>query len=462
LGGAEDDSVLSLSPNAQLALSSPDYPVTAGDVYTLAYLAGSQAVEYTITVDTSYRIRVSNLAVINAAGKTYNELKARVEAVVTTNYPMSGVQFVLKTPAVFKVYIKGEVKTAGEVSAWALARLSSLAGYMTEYGSRRRITVTAANGVTRSYDLFKTLRQGDMAQNPYLRPDDVISFSRVERRIILEGAVRRPGAYELLAGENLKELIELYGDGFTPMAEPDRIGLTRFVNSRDRVGNRQYLTENAVEDNFPLEHYDVISVPDTAGERPVLFVEGAVGASEEGALTASNRLMVRFEPGEDYGALVRRHFSWFTAVSDTENAYIERGEERLPFDLNPLLYDAASETPYRIEPNDRLIIPFRQYFVTVAGAVINPGRYPYIPDRNWEYYVALAGGFRKEQNTTGSLTIQDREGWEMTKTDIITPETVIVAETDSFLYYFNQFAPVITTVLSIVTTFLSLQALLSR
>jgi protein involved in polysaccharide export with SLBB domain len=558
LGGAEDDMVLNLAPNAQLALSSPDYPVTAGDVYTLAYLAGSQAVEYAITVDTTYRIRVSNLAVINATGKTYNELKTQVEAVVTTNYPMSGVQFVLKTPAVFKVYIKGEVKTAGEVSAWALARLSSLTGYMTAYGSRRQISVTASNGVTRTYDLFKALRHGNMTQNPCLRPNDVVTFNRAERRvtlsgaverpgtyqllegenltdlvdsygggftpiadktrmvllryisgesisgeriilkeqdyldnislfdldtitvpdiielrpamtvnreerrITLEGAVRRPGTYNLLPEENLKELIEVYGDGVTPLAEPDRIGLTRFVNSRDRVGNRMYLAEGAVENNFPLENYDVVEVPDKASRRPVLFVEGAVGTSEEGALTASNRLLVRFEPGEDYGAVVRRHFDWFTAVSDTQNAYILRGGERLPFDLDPLLYGTLSESPYAIEPNDNLIIPFRQYFVTVSGAVINPGRYPYIPDRKWEYYIALAGGFREEQNSAQVLTIQDKDGQEMGKTDAITPETIIVAETNSFLYYFNQFAPVVTTVLSLIMTFLSLQAFLTR
>jgi hypothetical protein len=257
--------------------------------------------------------------------------------------------------------------------------------------------------------------------------------------------------------ENLKELIEVYGDGFTPLAEPDRIGLIRVVNSRDRVGNRIYLTADAVEKDFPLENYDVIEVPDKASGRPVVFVEGAVGASADATLTASNRLMIRFEPGEDYGALVRRNFGWFTAVSDTQNAYILRGGERLPFDLNPLLYDATSESPYKIEPNDNLIIPFRQYFVTVAGAVINPGRYPYIPDRNWEYYIALAGGFKKEQNAARKLTIQDKDGRAMTKKDPIAPETIISAETNNFLFYFNQLAPVVTTVLSLVMTFLSLR-----
>jgi protein involved in polysaccharide export with SLBB domain len=558
LGGAEDDLTLTLTPNAQLALSSPDYPVTAGDVYTLAYLAGSQAVDYTITVDTSYRIRVSNLAVINAAGKTYNELKAQVESVVTTNYPMSGVQFVLKTPAVFKVYIRGEVRTAGEVSAWALARLSSLLGHITPYGSRRRVSVTSLNGVERTYDLFKALRMGDMRENPYLRPNDVITFNRAERRVAISGAVerpgtyqllpeenlkelidmygggftavadrtrmalfrynsgdsisgdrtilkeqdyldditlfdldsitvpditdlrpavtvnreerritiagevRRPGTYNLLPEENLKELIEVYGDGFTPLAEPGRIELTRYVNSQDWVGNKIYLTQAAVERNFHLENYDSIDIPNKASGRPVIFVEGAIGASAEGELTASNRVMVRFEPGENYGSLVRRNINWFTAVSDTANAYILRGGRRLLLNLNPLLYDATTQSPYRLEQNDTLVIPFRQYFVTVSGAVINPGRYPYIPDRDWDYYIALAGGFRREQNSFQKITIRDRDGQRMTKDDPISPETIITADTNSFLFHFNQVASPILTALSLILTFISLQTVISR
>jgi protein involved in polysaccharide export with SLBB domain len=556
--GAEDDPGLGLMPSAQLALSTPDYPVTAGDVYTLAYLAGSQGVDYTITVDTGYRIRVSNLAVINAAGKTYNELKAQVESVVTTNYPMSGVQFVLKTPAVFKVQVKGEVKTAGEVSAWALARLSSLSGHATSYGSLRDVSVTSSNGVTKTYDLFKAGRMGDMAQNPYLRPNDVVSFNRVERRVMVSGAVERPGTYQLLEGENLRELvdgygngftavadktrmalvrynsgesisgdriilkekdylgdfvlydldsisvppitalrpaltlnreerritlegavrrpgtyelmpeetlkdlIEVYGDGFTPLADIARIELTRFVNGQDKVGNKIYLTEEAVEGNYSLENYDVITIPARESGRPVLFVEGAVVVSDEGDLTASNRLTVRFEPGENYGPLVRRNMGWFSAVSDTRNAYILRGDERIPIDLNFLLYNAESRSPYNLEPNDTLIVPFRQYFVTVSGAVINPGRYPYIPDRNWEYYVALAGGFKKDQNTFKKVTIRGASGQKMSKSSNIIPETMINAETNSFLYHFNQVAPIITTTLSIVTTFISIQMLMSR
>lgn len=95
------------------------------------------------------------------------------------------------------------------------------------------------------------------------------------------------------------------------------------------------------------------------------------------------------------------------------------------------------------------MIPFKQYFVTVSGAVKNPGRFSYIPERSWEYYIALAGGFDKTKNKFDALKIIDMNGNKIHKNDSILPETVIEAETNAPLYFFNQYSPVISTSLGI-------------
>jgi protein involved in polysaccharide export with SLBB domain len=123
-----------------------------------------------------------------------------------------------------------------------------------------------------------------------------------------------------------------------------------------------------------------------------------------------------------------------------------------------MLYDSSYRSQYFVERNDTLVIPFRQYVVTVAGAVAVPGRYPYIPDREWDYYVALAGGFIRERNSREAVTIKDISGKELKKSDAVTPETTITAKTNAGLYYFNQYAPVFTTVLGLVSTLLSVLA----
>jgi protein involved in polysaccharide export with SLBB domain len=440
-------------------------------VYTLIYAAGTNSVTYVIPVDNTYKIRVANLGIIDVAGKTYIQMKTQVESIVSNNYPLSGVQMVLTRPAVFKVYINGEVNNAAEMNVWGLSRLSSvLSGNLTNFSSYREVSIRSVNGQTGVFDIYEASRRGDLSQDPYLRPGDVVTISRANRSVTINGAVERPGAYQLLEGENLKELIEKYGSGFTVRADKSRIEMIRITESVSLSGDKIFLAEADVEGNYVLRNNDVITVPERTSLQPVIFVEGAVNAINSSASpsspvsaspTVSTRLVVPFNKGENYASLIRRNQSWFSAVSDTRNAYIIRGAEHMSINLNPMLYDSSYRSEITIEENDTLIIPFRQYFVTVAGAVMVPGRYPYIPDREWDYYIALAGGFRPGQNAFESISITDITGKKMKKSDVIVPETIITARTNDFLYYFNQYSPVVITTLSIITTYLALRPTLN-
>lgn len=96
--------------NAKMALSNPDYPVTAGDIYTLSFVAGKTPVSYPITVDTTYSLKIANLGVIkNCDGLTYKALKRQVESLVSKNYPMGAAQFIYQPRCVFcKSYGTGQ------------------------------------------------------------------------------------------------------------------------------------------------------------------------------------------------------------------------------------------------------------------------------------------------------------------------------------------------------------------
>lgn len=444
--------------DVQSAMSNPEYRVTAGDVYTLAYAAGSSSVKYPILVDSTYKIRVSNLGVVDASGKTFLELKKQVEDIVTKNYPMSGVQFVLTTPSTFKVIVKGEVEQTQEVKAWALTRLSEVVlDFVTYRSSLYNICVTSSNGKIKTYDLFKALREGDMNENPYVRPGDVISIKKAERIVNVKGAIQRKGDYQLKTGENIKSLLNYYGNGLELYADVTRIEVTRYADKDYRVGQKIYV-DLEKEKDFDLLDGDEVFIPSYKELKPVIFLEGAIGSDEGVALEASTQMRVQFEPGTNYTILIRKYASYFTAVSDIENSYIIRNDQIIPIDVNKILYDSTYKTDLMVEPYDTLRIPFKQYFVSVAGSVVAPGRYPYIPDRTWDYYIGLAGGFNKEKNKNNAIKIVDINGNELSKSDIITPETTITAATNSGLYYFNQYAQAITTVLSIVSVTLSIMA----
>jgi protein involved in polysaccharide export with SLBB domain len=444
--------------SVQIAISSSYYPITPGDVYTLSFIAGSVPVNYTIVIDRTYKVRVANLGIIDATEKSYIELKNQVEALVAKNYPMSAVQFVLTQTAQFTVFVTGEVKRSREAQAWALSRLSQFWDeHRTEYSSMRNVVIRSSSGIEKRYDLYRAWRYGDLSQDPYVRPGDTIIFEKYERQVTIEGEVKRPEKYQLVKGEGLKDLIEVYGNGITPIADLSRVELTRYVDAQYVSGEKIYLTEKDVQENYRLQDYDAVRVPQIVELKPVVFIEGAIGTGEVStALEATNRISIQFDTGENYASLVRKYRNAFSMVSDTSNAYIIRQDQKIPINLNPMLYDASYKSEYFVEANDKLVIPFRQYFVTVSGAVLKPDRYPYIPDRDWSYYIELAGGFDPQKNRGERVTIFDISEKKMNKTDPIGPESIIRAENNSFLYYFNQYSPFITTTLFVVTTFLSI------
>lgn len=471
-GSDSADKEMNFIPDAQVAMSRADYPVTAGDIYTLAFSVGTNPVTYSIPLDSSYKLRIANLGVINAKGLTFLELKDQVIKIVQKNYPMGGVQFVLTAPAVFTVEITGEVLKTAEKKVWALVRLSSfIDDNYTYYSSLRKITVQSDDGSSKVYDLFKASRYGDLTQDPFLRPGDRIVVTKMERKVFVDGAVKRPGVYELLDGENLKSLIDLYGDGFTPFSDLSRIELSRFVNDKDSYGEKIYLNKEDYEKDFNLVCYDSVTVSSLIDLSPHVFVEGAVqelpddSALKAGssvvastAVNASKRLSFSFSEGEDYAFFIRKNKDILTEVSDLENVYIIRDGEKIALNLLPVLYDASYYAKIEMKNNDTLLIPFKQFFVSVSGAVYLPGRYPYIPDRTWDYYIGLAGGFIKEKNAGNAIVITDVNGKKHKKSEFIKPEMTIEAKSNSGLYYFNQYAPIVTTILSAVSTSIAVLA----
>ena len=369
-----------------------------------------------------------------------------------------------------KVLITGEVKSVVEENAWPLKRLSQIiADNLTPYSSTRNIIVRTVEGQENVYDLFAASRNGDLSQNPYVRSGETICVQRLDRKVTISGEVERPGTYELLPGENLKELIEKYGNGLTEYADLSRIQIERVLSENSLSGEMNYLKANSIDDEifnqYILQGYDKISIMSYSSLKPVLFIEGAViqDTSKTGTdLLSSTKVSLNFEYGTNYAFFIRNHRDLFTSVSDLQKAYIIRGEEEIPINLEDILYDASFYSELTIENGDTLIIPFRQFFVTVSGAVYNPGRYPYIPNRTYEYYVSLAGGFIKSQNTGEAVKIFDTNGKKISKNSFIPPETVIEAQSNSFTYYFNQIGGVVSTILSIVLSSISIMIAIGK
>lgn len=359
----------------------------------------------------------------------------------------------------FEVYVSGEVKRSQWVSLSTLTRLEMIRAHFTPYSSERNVVVESRDGSRATYDLHRADRAGDARQNPFLRPGDRVVVRKYDRQVRIAGQVKRPGTYQLLPGEELSDLIYDYADGPTVDADLEDIRITRSASEGEDLSTLRYVDAGA-NPAFGLLDQDAVSVPNRNDYLPVVFFEGAVGGGEEelGEESTSDQLRYQFRPGETLSYAVRQIAGRFTPASDLENAYLLRQglSGIIGVDLRDFLYSRNLQSDIELQPLDRIIVPFRQFFVTVSGAVALPGQYSYIPDRTYEYYLGLAGGTDPNRNIGGRVRVRDVEGERRRTSAYIQPEDNIFVPTNNPLAYLGPFATVLGTTVSLVSLVLTL------
>ena len=213
------------------------------------------------------------------------------------------------------------------------------------------------------FNLGKAVLQGDPASNVELLAGDVVTVysqkdirvpvAKQTRLVSVEGEVGAPGVYQLLPGETLPQLIARAG-GFTRQAYVYGLEFTR-------EDTRRRQKENLTEAISRLETL----------------------AATQGARDAANR---RDETGD-------RSASVNAAATQAQMARLRRVEPngRIALELRP--DDAAIGTlpEVPLEHADRISVPAKPGFITVAGAVVNNNALLWKPGRTVGDYLNQAG-----------------------------------------------------------------------
>ena len=214
------------------------------------------------------------------------------------------------------------------------------------------------------FNLGRAVLHGDPAHNIELLSGDVVTVysqkdirvpaARQIRLVTLEGEVAAPGVYQLLPGETLKGLIARAG-GFT--AEAYVYGLDF---SREETRQRQ--RENLATAAARLESLSATQAARSAANRRDDSSAAADAAVSAAATQAQVARLARIQPNG-----------------------------RIALELDPKVssIDALPDVP--LENADRINIPVRPGFVTVAGAVVNTNAFLWKPGRTAGDYVKLAG-----------------------------------------------------------------------
>ncbi len=291
--------------------SDDAYTLVPGDTIEILVL-GEPDLSRTVTIKPDGSIALPLIGEIRAGGRTTSQLAGEL----VRRYARY-----LKTPSITvavrefggRIYILGQVNRPGEYQvrpgAGVLELLAS-AGGPTNRADLAKATIIRGKTETIQLNLLEAFAKN---KNPdvKLQSGDVLYVPETDRRIIVLGQVNRPGAYDLLEGQRVTELIAAAG-GVTPRAALQRAFIMR--GAEQITVDLQKILAGNLESNIPLRPGDMVVVPESQNRIAVLggvnrpgtydLVDGmklidalalAGGQSEQGNLTQVQ--IIRLEAG---------------------------------------------------------------------------------------------------------------------------------------------------------------------
>lgn len=271
----------------------------------------------------------------------------------------------------FAVFVAGEVKNPGTVIARPIDRVSGVirnVGGTTSIGSRSKIELQRGGVLYQSVNLENFERFGNVKDNPFVQDGDVIYVPKMEKSVIVKGAVfgkmgyelrvsqftaamerTSEGLYELNLGEKVLDLIDKAG-GVTPWADLKNIYVQR-GDKRIDIDFQKILVNSSSEANIELQDKDVIVVPSV---NAIVYVQGQV--VNPGAFPFQPNLKASDYIGLAGGPLAEANMS---------GAYIVRGRKKLSVKKDPIIVEG-----------DRVFVPrqifkFWQDYVEIGSVAVS-------------------------------------------------------------------------------------------
>ncbi len=384
-----------------------NYRLGPGDEVVLI-LTGDVQEAYTLSVTREGFVVIPNVGRVSVNGLTLDQLRNSLYTHLGQVY--SGVVRGEGATTLFdvsisslrnnQIFVIGEVEypAAYEVTSVATA-LQALyqAGGPSEQGSFRNIQVRRGDRVIATLDIYQYLTEGAATGDVSLDQGDVVFIPVRGAWVEIDGNVLRPGIYELKDDEGLRDLIQLAG-GVEPEADLRRVQIDRILPPDQREPGVQRALLDA----------NVAALLDSEGEELPVFAGDAVyvfAVSEERRNTVSVRGNVwapgiyELAPGMQLTDLID------LAGGLKDDTYLGRAQIiRLnPLDLSHSLVPVsllAGDDPLLAEYDEIKVFSVAEFrdrrFVTIYGAVHNPGVYEFRDDMTLRDLVIRAGGLRDD------------------------------------------------------------------
>ena len=415
------------------------YIIGPGDQFRVNIISSDDISIYTLAVSPSGEVLITNVGIVSVNGITLAKSIQIIKSMILEANPTAKVHVILSEIRQFKVKVIGHLQKPGFYSVTPVSRVSDLYDNILldlQSGSletekkqnvqqypemSRRNIVIQRDGENISVDLDKFGSTGLDEFNPFLMQEDAVIIPLKIHIVGIFGGIKIPGNYEFIQGETLSELVELAG-GLRPDAVPNKIEITRFISSTEKVS---ILTSMAEADSIILaaEDHIMIRFEKDYKRQNIVYITGEVRypgvyAIEPGKTKIGEALQKAggFTASADQTKLIINNRS-ISRIPDREKNRIllipdeNRSPEEKAYIKARMLTKKGTIESSSVEQTqslmdlplvnkDQIIIPENFDYIEILGGVLKPGRYPYTTDLSYERYIELAGGLTETATRT--------------------------------------------------------------
>ena len=175
---------------------------------------GSLDSQLELLVNREGEINFPEIGNIGVAGMTFEAASEHIKNRISKQMIGVNANISVGKLKTINIFMAGESKIPGLYSVSGLSTVSQalfVSGGITDIGSLRNIQIRRSGNIVANFDLYELLTKGDASGDVRLQSGDII-FVPVNNRIIyIDGAVKRPGKYEIKDDETLLDLISIAG-----------------------------------------------------------------------------------------------------------------------------------------------------------------------------------------------------------------------------------------------------------
>ena len=408
-----------------------DYVIGPGDKLKIEYY-GNNKDQYEGYVSRSGFFKLPILGPVNLLGLEFSKAEDFIKAKVSNELIGTEVFLSLSELKSINVYVVGAAYKPGTYTVGGLASLTNIifsTGGPNEEGSLRNIKVKRNGETVRDFDFYDLLLLGDTSNDVRLQDGDTVFYPLIEDTVRIDGAVQRPGIYEINPQETLQNLMRL--SGFKNLNN-SKIEFSRFNNSTNtrevviyddindiskvvlKQGDSINILTNAkinisniyLSGEFLYPGYYDISSGETISD--VIQKAGGFTGYAYPEAAVFTRESVKEQQKESFIKTAQSlERSLIDAVSggsqidgDAYNAinqFIETLKETDPIGRQVVTIDEYSlstdpKSDFSLQDGDTLFVPKRSSSVSVVGEVLNSTTHLFDESLTIDDYIELSGG----------------------------------------------------------------------